>query len=476
MGLVQKLRQQVPKAEKRTSNLAKVLLLSAAVSTIPLGCAMQSAIRIDSYPVGNSQRVIDSTEEEKTGEKKFDIQTPYLNGSYKLPIRNSLNEEHFNIDHPSEIRLNRRTEVKETIYRRNPALELLAAGALGTTGLIIGAVKDSLELGLIFGGGGASLGLAGGYIIGELLDAMSPLKKEEKRDLGIETIKESLPRERNFSHNVLVYNNKPAVSTLTEISGDGRTINIRTDTNGEINLSDLIESANPNYFFRSMYFSAQRDYSRNELEKKIARIPLIQQIQPRTLDNLMNDFLRGISRKDIAINAATKELSSNPKEKVINDAKAFMMNGYELTNEYILVVVKNFVDEEINSRMKTLSFNIRDITTHVPITGSNFSTLVDVPTKNELLSRYFIGDLVEYTKKLVPDYLVGEQSFGGLDDKVDFIVYSPANVVLEVTHPNYKYVTGEIYVDKPIRKIVSMVDKGDKLRVEGETNAAGKIE
>jgi hypothetical protein len=58
-----------------------------------------------------------------------------------------------------------------------------------------------------------------------------------------------------------------------------------------------------------------------------------------------------------------------------------------------------------------------------------------------------------------------------------FEVYNPSRMHVEFTNPDYRFVEGDIFVNKVgMKKTVYMADKGSKVRIEESKDGNGKIE
>lgn len=462
---------------KGLKRFSQAAVMSAAILSALSGCATPwRVVQSNWYSTGGRERIYDKSDYDEELTRKFDISIPYLNKIYKTRIDELSTQKKYETKHFKD-----REPVREVAIEQREVDYLTIPLALG--GTILGTaitsaiptgndyvVKTKDKAGVILAGAG--LGFFGGLLLGISLPKIPEVRTNNTGRTDYDIFPGSSAR--SYTGEVVKYQRK-AVNINAEMSAEGKTAKVRTDSNGELNLSDFIESLNSGYFFRSAYFSSN-DSSRSELEKRIKNIPIIKDIKPQTLEVLMDDIVDGLSGKNITVDITTKEGSSQSYETIINVSKSFIISGGELSNNTVYGIIKKFVDREINSRINSLTFNVKDITTHIPIKNSNFNTDVEAPSKEELLSQYFTGALIEDCKRFVLDYLRGAELSEGLGDKVVFYVYTPAKVSLEITNPNYKYVGGEVLVDKDIKKTVEMVDKGDKLRVEGETNAAGKIE
>ena len=183
-----------------------------------------------------------------------------------------------------------------------------------------------------------------------------------------------------------------------------------------------------------------------------------------------------ISKKDLRLRVETNETSTSSKI-VKNSSRTFNLEGSQVTDGAIYGMVRQFVNEEINSHIKSLTFIVKDNVTHVPINGSNFEFRLNAPQKDDLAGKYFTQELKKYAKKYIRDYLEGNTMIGGVPNIASYNIYSPSRIQVEVTNPDYNFVFGVIDIkDKDVEKKVYMKDKGRKIRVQDADNERGRIE
>jgi hypothetical protein len=346
-------------------------------------------------------------------------------------------------------------------------MTLLFGGIGALTGISAGDYDKIPTYTLV--GGLAGAGLTAGIVI-SLGDDMTIT--EETRKIRTNKIIKKLSDERTEEEVLnerLVYNNNPAKNINVKFSGKGLVSKIyKTDYSGELNFLHIAESFNPRYFFGTN--------SKDWILKRIEKIHLVQQIRPNIRDLFKEELYDEISPKKITFTLKTDELSTL-KRKVKNGSRTFEWEGHQLTNDAIYQVIREFVDEEINSRIKSLEFTVKDTVSHIPINGSNFELETEAPSKADLAGRYFTQELKDYAKKYIADYLIGNTTIWDSPETISFEVYSPARIFLEVTHPDYNFVSGQVLVkNKDAKKTVYMVDKGSKIRIQDANNERGRIE
>ena len=190
---------------------------------------------------------------------------------------------------------------------------------------------------------------------------------------------------------------------------------------------------------------------------------------------MLADLVAEVERKQIPLTITTDE-KPQEGEQVNNVSRTFVVNAHLLGDDSIYRIVDRFIEKHINQYIGTLAFDIKDITTRVPINGANFRTISASPSKADLASKYFTDNLMEYAQKRIRDYLHGEELQQNCPTTVAFPVYLPSKISLEVTHPDYLFVTGDVTVSQAAKRVIYMLDKGSKVRVENEKDSGGRIE
>lgn len=467
MSLTEKLKENFKK-------VSRAAVLSGAIATGLSGCMTNwQIVRTDWQATGQTQDYVDSEKKLLETTREFSAPEPLFvdnSGDIKFRIKELATERDYLVRKVNTVGQFQGINVEERKNYSGPIAVTIGGAILG--GLLGSLVPNQKKEGETYGGIGFLIGGATGLAI--VKDAPG---STERRSVETGTIDSRVVNSRDVRNLIsenIKYNGN-GMNILTELSAEEKSSDMRTNYSGEINLSDFVESLNPRYFFRGANITGSKNYSRKKLEERIKKISIIREIKPQTLEALMNDLINGLTTREIRVEVKTKE-NPNENEKIINLDGYFNLKSDELTEDMIYNAVRKFVDKEINSKVKALAFDVKDITTHVPVRNSNFTMSVEAPSKDELLGKYFTGGLRSYSQKFVSDYLRGENSVDVEGSNAIFYVYAPARVSVEVTNPDYKYVIGNVSVDRNTKKIVYMVDKGSKVRLEKETESGGKIE
>ncbi len=447
--------------------LAMGAMLSAATLGIFSGCATQwQSVRTDLVPTGTQRTVTRDAGEQTIKQKTFDISDVYLeNEGYKTRITESLTDLVYHIEGKKKAE----TFNKVTLEKREIGGEAAMGITILTTigGAVGGAAftKSALEsrgqhyvaIDILGGVGGGLIGLLGGAGLGNLVI------KTEKRQTNTGKVEQFSAEDLTATflrQNIISQNVPPSKKINFGVVGKEQLY--ETDYNGLINW----RNTNPLLFT-----------SREGLEKRLDELPLVQDINPETRERLREKLVQAILpyREDFIIE--TREKPASDSELVKNCTKALKFDYYVLRDDAIYAIAKQFVNEEINPSIKTLNFFVRDKLTHVQINGTNFEFTTDAPSKSELAGKYFSGKLKDYAERVILDYLYGSAVIPNCLSKQGFSVYYPSSMFVEITHPQYNYVSGEVDVGEYLTKSVpvEMVDLGTKVRVENSEESLGKI-
>lgn len=429
------------------------LMLSATLISNLNGCMTVSPWQIDRIVSTTGQTQISNREigTKIKKEKEFKISDFYLVGNeYQAKVTESLKETDYNLYEQT-----RTTKVYDRVFERQVteiSYEPLMIGGLGLLGLIGGGVMSNGDQPLFI-----LLGLSLGMGVGGSLK-MSPAVTVKTREKGTrERIEFSGDGriEAPLTTRLIYSENNPGEIAI----GFKNDKTFFTDISGKI---ILLESEN-------VYFTKER------LAERLKDFPLMQQIKPNIKSKLEGKILKATTPKIINPTIETRESSFDSDLTIINDSKYLQVEIYKIESDLIYSVVGQFVDEEINAKIKPVKFKVEDRLTHFPIRNSHFRFNSSAPSKSELAGEYFTGELKEFAKSIVNDYLIGE-SFNECNEALIMQIYCPSKINLEVVHFDYNFVQGEFEVKTNRDKKVYMIDKGQKVRLATEKESLGGIE
>lgn len=445
---------------KRLRTFAAGLMLSAATISCVTTTPWQS-IGTESNQIGAEKTVTRNIGTRELDTKIFAISNLFLDGeTYKVKVTNSLERESYNIEGKRTVKKVEDIAVQKREEQRDFFNPILVS--LGTAGGMYTGAQLSDQEGKL---GGALLGGLVGFIGSGLLAGLFNIPpittKTETRKLatGTRDVSSGERTEDKLLSDILAYADLAARNV--KVGRVGSPANYLTDSDGILSW---------------VYNDKDKTATRKGLENKLYDIPLVKEIKPETRERLRERLLAGISEGSETMTLETREQSTNPNLIIKNCTKIVRFDYFQLKDEAIYKVVQLFVEEEINSSLKTIEFIVKDDLTHVPIKGTSFEFSTDSPSKADLLGKYFTGGLKIYSERFIPIYLFGNEKLGSLSDTIKVLVYSPSNIFLEVTHPEYNFVFGDIAIKGDTKRTVYMVDKGSKVRLQNSEEVVGRIE
>lgn len=455
----------------RKTGLAKTLSLMGAIAAAGSGCATTTtSTRTESEPTGKQEIVITDTKYNKENTKQLEILKAYYDkeDGYKADVQETDTERTYKTEYKSKKEQFKEISVESITTERGPVyIGGLVGGAIagGIIGPKVFQTDDSIDAIV-----GSFLGAFGGAGLAYLLFPKETTQNRIPGDFSYTT--SSLGNERKLFEEKQVY--KGAARDISAIlSAESKRKETRTSLEGEVYLSEFLESLSPYYFAN---FSSDK-----KVMQRFSQIPLIKEIKwPE--EQLFAELFPKLYQKKIDLKIETNEKSKNG-ETVVNDSGTYIIPLGDIPKEAIYSWAENFVNDNIASKIRTVRLDIKDLLSRVPIEACSLEVkvLTQVPSKNDLVKNIFSGSLRNYTVNLIPDYIQEDVTFENVPSKFDISVYSPSTIFLEVTNPEYKFVDGEIEVPTDeegwsIKKIVYMVDKGSKLIIENGTEQAGRIE
>lgn len=438
----------------------RVPILGLILSAAAMSCVTTSpwqTVRTEQRPTGIERTVIQDISSKKIKERSFNISEPYIeNEIYKNKITESLDEATYTLQSEDIKKEVQKIAIEERYSKGKGFIPLLFTLGGGIAGITVERVTTPKEKNVSLTGALIGMGIGGLVSL-----AVPPqIRKTETREnnIGKEEIYDGGKNEEKFSGRKFVYSDKPAHKVKFGILGNSQVYS--ADYDGVISWQVRLNEA----------------VTREGLERKLYDIPIVQQIKSETRKVLREKLLDAISKDIREITIDTREKPANDLEQIKNCSKKFNLNYFELEDGAVYKIVSQFVNEEINPSIKSLKFKVKDDLTHVPIENSNFEFATKVPSKSELAGRYFTGELMDYAKRVIKDYLIGSSIAENCPGEVEFRVYSPSNLSLEVTNPDYNFVSGEITIKGDANKTIYMIDKGSKVRIAPQEESVGRIE
>ncbi len=439
MSLIQKIKQ-----------IPKVVMLGAAIGAGAAGCTSITPWQtVNTYEetTGKKREVVTEIEKPVIRERVLNISDVYIeNGIYKNKITESATDSTYSVKLRKTL-AERIAKTKEEKYEitdiRNPLfLGFMIGGTI--LGVAVSSDKDKLA--------GAGLGFLGGGTLGLLLgNSLTDTKKViETRVQSGRKSEEVIGSTRESPELTMTFSAYRNIGKIIRFTLNKGSIMYITDKYGIISWTDDINES----------------MTKEGLAEKLYNIPLVQDIKPSARKLLEQKLLDAITLGTEEFIIETKEEPSNSLEIVKNAEKRIQLENYHLTDDAIYNVVYNFVDEEINSNIRTLKFKLRDKLTHVPVDNSGFEFKSDAPSKESLAAKYFTGTLFDFATLSINDYLAGSPKADSCPSELELPVWAPSKLRYEVTNAGYHYETGDLNIKGNSEVILDMTDKGSKVRVQ----------
>jgi len=204
------------------------------------------------------------------------------------------------------------------------------------------------------------------------------------------------------------------------------------------------------------------------------------------LINHINDAAGGI--EDYNISIETKVQNAKNDVKYVHLATT----RWRINSSMLEEAVKQFVEEEFNSKIKKASITLLDYESHTPITltkddreSYNPAKIVlepiKVSSKEDLMKPYFEGKYLQIALATLKDYITtkSEISIDVERGEASFYVYHPSDFKVKITHQKYHHISDEIigfskdsldkevYMSKIGKKVdLKIVDKEPKSKIK----------
>lgn len=209
------------------------------------------------------------------------------------------------------------------------------------------------------------------------------------------------------------------------------------------------------------------DYNEDDLEEKIPSLSIVGEIKNAFREQILSKIRTQISHQEYPIYLETQEIG-NQGLLVHNADKQISLKGKEIKFDNIYTILQDFVDNEINNNIRTVTVETKDIDSHVVIPNVNFEIKSYVPNPKEIATTYFVGELLEWAAGNI-QYCVREKTSlrSGSDGIFGFPLYLPLMYEIEITHPNYNF--GKVYLKfdtNNLKKTVLISQLGTTPRVK----------
>jgi hypothetical protein len=441
-----------------------VMLLGAALASALAGCSTGwQTVREDWTPISKTANVETGNQRKTEKNKQFEIKTiSLLNGNYFADVTQKLSQETFD-----EVKYGNVVKYNKILSERNETIIPLGtiAGSIGGVGAGLALNQESDEEGTIILG--MALGGLCGFLLGAVFDnGPAGMKTRESRTRSTGETKTVLEDERIFKDMIKSsVSENPASGIKVIVDGS----NYIANSQGKVNLSDIVELKYPNYFCR------QSNFSGKGMENRIRSIPLVTGLNPKTLDTLMQKLVGEADPVKITVKLQTNEPSTYDWNVANWDGTA-ILNGYKLSDDDIYKVLQDFIDKDINSRIGQIRFDLKDLVSRTPIDSATFSYETNAPSREVLINQYFNEKLKSFADSRIKQYMTGNGQTN-VGSSTTLSVYNPSKMHVEFTNPDYRFIKENIYINQDgLIETFLMADKGSKVRIDTTNDGNGKVE
>lgn len=201
------------------------------------------------------------------------------------------------------------------------------------------------------------------------------------------------------------------------------------------------------FLFDEISLPYNRSFSKENLEQKLKSSKLASEIKGQYRINLINEMIKRAEEKLEKITVETAEETVDLEkvggigfEQRVNDSKSTTISLYEIPEEKIYLVLEDFINQEINSKIKEVRIMLIDESTHMPVKNANLEIETGAPSKQELAKQYFEDSLLKWSTTKIKSYITGQETMK-YDDNGEsvFSVYTPNAYKTESTHSNYAF-------------------------------------
>lgn len=315
--------------------------------------------------------------------------------------------------------------------------------------------------------GGICLGFAFGGFIGEsIAKSEFQIHSEPTGRTKTESTAEPSIRRNGLKEETEVSAHLPASSTSVKVSSDyfefwnsrgnkSQDVLLHSDLDGEFTVSIATSP-------RTWGINVQ------ELIEKVSSWKLFGYLKRSALEPAKSLLIEEMYDRNLPITVKTADSPSAKYDRVENDEKTLYLSGKTLDGESALYsAMESFIDKRINSRIKTVVIETKDIDSHAALSSAKIEVGIASPPPDRLIRDYFKEPLMDWAVQRVNQYERGNvnKTFGD-DGRIFFTLYVPCDMQMKITHPRYHYVEESIHFEEgKLDKTVFMSELGQKMRV-----------
>lgn len=222
------------------------------------------------------------------------------------------------------------------------------------------------------------------------------------------------------------------------------------------------------FLFDETKFPYNQAFSKESLEKKLESSTLVNDIKDKYRTDLINDILKRVEETQKTAIIRTDEGYTTEINYVRNDSKTTEIKIYEIPEEKIYLVLEDFINQEINSKIKEARIRLIDESTHTPIQDAKLDIETEAPTKIEVAKQYFEDDLLKWSVTKIKNYLTGQETIKyDSNGEAIFSVYILSAYKTESTHHKYAFAKFNFDFSDPkkLKQTVEMSQDPQKIRL-----------
>jgi len=166
---------------------------------------------------------------------------------------------------------------------------------------------------------------------------------------------------------------------------------------------------------------------------------------------------------EIAVSTEAVAPGGDPAPSVENATRKARIPGYVVEAGTVESAAARFVNLRLNSQIRPVDIDLLNADTRAPVRNARIDVTVRSPTPEELLSKWFAGDLRTRLTRSVASCDRGSRQEVSTEGSARATAYTPeARISLRVAHPDYLPFSEEFDVrPNSLRRTVKLVGKRD---------------
>lgn len=297
----------------------------------------------------------------------------------------------------------------------------------------------------------AGIGFGLGAIIG-LANADTKTIEEKTGERKTEIINKEEWTLDKLINKELIHKNKQSQNTevtfkskyfkFLEADGPKNFITKRTNKEGNIKIC-LIE------------YPKNFAFIKKDVIQKIKNDSTIEKIKLNIRKQITSSLSTKINEKYYPIEIEVK--GKNLEDILFNQNISCYVKGYEWKKEDLYSTLKNFIDKEINSKIKNITIKAISKKNSKPIENVIIQMKYFGPLPKELAQRYFKEDLITWSLRYITKYDIKTKKtdYRGI---AKFKVYTPCKLEIDATHEDFLSPLNTIKIEKDLEYTIKLFE------------------